>query len=145
MEVRSEEGRVVRGKGAEDAGGHQVWERMLLERAYGADAEVGDRADVEDGSPVGELAHQAGVVHGADTVTDPVRPEPLEGIADRVDTGELSGMGYRGEAVFARETKDVLERCRWVLDFRPSEAHPDDSPVSVGGRVSDHELGLVDP
>lgn len=83
---------------------------MLPERAHGADAEVRDRADVEDGSPVGELAHQSGVVHRADAVADSVRSQPLECVSDRVDAGGLTSVGDGGKPALVRATKDVLER-----------------------------------
>src|SRR5512135_963916 len=71
-QIRVEHRRVVGRHRAADAGRDEPGQRVLLERAHGARAEVRERADVEHGAAVGELADEHGVLLGADAVAEPV-------------------------------------------------------------------------
>jgi hypothetical protein len=70
---------------------------MLVERADHAGAQVRDRADVEHDLPVGELVDQAGVLGGADAVTQAVGAELLQRAANRGRPRDLAGVRHRGE------------------------------------------------
>ena len=64
----------------------------------GARAEVRERAHVEHDAAAGELAHQPGVLDGADAVAQPVGAERLERAAHGRRAGDLARMRHRAEA-----------------------------------------------
>src|SRR5690348_7945363 len=72
-EVGLEQRRVVGRDRAAHAGGDELRERMLGQRAHDSEPQVRERADVEDGAAAGELADEAVVVSGPNAVADPVR------------------------------------------------------------------------
>ena len=113
---------------------------MLLERRDRARAQVRDRADVEHELPLGELAHEAGVLDRADAVADAVGAERVERAADRRGAGDLARVRHRGEAFVARECEDGLVRLRRELGLEAAEPDADDAAIAVPRRVP-HDLG----
>ena len=116
---------------------------MLLERTDRARAEVRERADVENRAAARELGHQAGILHRADPVAQPVGAEGLESAAHRRRPGDLAGMRHRGEAERLREREGRLVRLRRELRLEPAEPHSEHSPVAVFRGVADDLLGLL--
>ena len=96
-----------------------------------ARAEVRERAHVEHGAAAGELAHEAGVLFGADAVAQPVCAEGLERAAHGRRACDLAGMRHRAEPERARERERRLVRLRRVLRLEPAEADADDAAVAV--------------
>src|SRR4051794_11077421 len=61
-QVGLEHRRVVGRDRAADARGDELRQRVLLERANDASADVGERADVEHGAAAGELGDETGIL-----------------------------------------------------------------------------------
>src|SRR5579864_62487 len=89
-EVGVEHRRVVGRDRAEDAGGDEAGQRVVVEARDRARAQVRERADVEDGAARGELADEARILLRPDAVTEPVRIEALERAAHRRCAGNLA-------------------------------------------------------
>src|SRR5689334_22797228 len=96
--------------------------------------QIGERADVEDGAPGGELAHEPGILLGTDAVPQPVGAERLERAANGSGAGNLARVRDRAEAERARECEDLRVRLGRELRLEPAEADRDDAAVAVTRR-----------
>src|SRR5712691_1056057 len=133
-QVGVEHRRVVRRDRAPDSRVNELRQRVLLERAHGARAEVRQGTDVEHGAAAGELTDEPGILGGADAVAEAVRRELLERALHRCGAGQLSRVRHRPEAERLRELEDVLVRLGRELRLEAPKADADDAPVAVARR-----------
>src|SRR6476660_9806218 len=104
---------------------------MVVEVGDRSRAEVRERADVEDGASVGELAYEPGILFGADPVPQPVGLQVLERAPHRRGAGDLARMRDGAEAERLRVREHGLVRLRRELRLEPAEPYPDNAAVHV--------------
>ena len=120
---------------------------MLGERGDGAEADVRERADVEDRAAARQLLHEARIVDGADPVPDAVGGELLQRRAHRFGAEQLARVRRRAHASLVREREGAHERLV-ALRLEAGEPQPDDAALPVGDGVARdllRLLGRVDP
>src|SRR5439155_2791138 len=130
-QVGVEHGRVVGRDRALNAGGDETGQRMLGEASAGPSAQVGNRAGTAHRPAPGDLTDEAGIVLGANAMTQAVGAEHVERSAHRGRPDDLPGVRHRAQAFGLRQRERRLVGLWRILGLEPAEADADDAAVAV--------------